>query len=310
MAFRPAFPYCDLILAAAFCALTSCGASTPDKALASASKKDSFQIRETIVDSTKAGMISFSGFKRKDEYLNLCQHWELNSAPNASASRLLFDEETEERLYRDLVLFQDSSVVYNHRLDLRIGKWTLQQRGGGGVLLLDFGSSGKQELSISELSSRSMRVIWDEGGESYDVLMQADGKVHQSVYSDPLHPSNLQWMIAPTSAESEEQLRNRVRQCVKFYALYYRDAIKREDRVIEFAGLPRIFIWYNSGIGLERRDELHESWVRCFYNKEQALQGYDMLSELIVKYEFDWPTGTPTWLHKTHSVLEQMYHKL
>ncbi|RYF94642.1 MAG: hypothetical protein EOO00_05120 [Chitinophagaceae bacterium] len=80
--------------------------------------------------------------------------------------------------------------------------------------------------------------------------------------------------------------------------------------MIEFLGLPEIFRWYDGGIGLPMKGELSDSWVDCFYDREQAEIAYDMLNDLIVTYEFDWPTNTPGWHYRTHSVLEQMYEKL
>ena len=133
---------------------------------------------------------------------------------------------------------------------------------------------------------------------------------HQDMKNDPYYPANNLWRIKPGRKETETEIRQRVKDCIRFYALYYRDHIKRKKKVIEFLGLPEIFRWYNGGIGLPMKGDISDTWVECFYNRSQAEKGYDILKNLIEVYEFDWPTGTPGWHYRTHSVLEQMHEKL
>jgi hypothetical protein len=105
-------------------------------------------------------------------------------------------------------------------------------------------------------------------------------------------------------------IRARVLGRIKFYALYFRDNIKREMSGISFLGLPIIFEWYSRGIGLPEKEALHDSRAWCFYNRRQAEKGYELLRRLIVDYEFDWPEGAMVWVYETRSVPEQLYHKM
>jgi len=41
-----------------------------------------------------------------------------------------------------------------------------------------------------------------------------------------------------------------------------------------------------------------------------AIAGFSCAEETTVSKTVDWPTGTPGWHYRTHSVLEQMYEKL
>lgn len=138
----------------------------------------------------------------------------------------------------------------------------------------------------------------------------ASGELHQNMYNDPFHPSNNRWRIKPAQKETDSGIHERIKNCLLFYALYYRDHIKRQAETISFEGLPALFEWYNGGIGLPHKNELSDSWIECFYNKDQALKGYTLLRKLIVDYEFNWPKGAPNWLYRTHSVLEQMYYQV
>jgi hypothetical protein len=155
-----------------------------------------------------------------------------------------------------------------------------------------------------------MKISWNDNAQSMYMRMRADAKAHRNMYNDPFHPSNLWWCMPPSRPETDSAIHARVRASVKFFALYLRDNILRKKAKINFAGLPDIFNWYSGGIGLSDPELVDDSWINCFYNKEQAMQGYEMLKKLIVEHEFNWPKRAPSWVHQTHSVLEQMYHKL
>jgi hypothetical protein len=193
---------------------------------------------------------------------------------------------------------------------MRTGTWRVKVIGRHPVLELHYTGAEKYLYLIGQMEWNRLVLVDLERKEQLPVKLISNGVVHQNMYNDPFHPANNQWRITPPKAESDSAIRARVKQCVRFYALYFRDNIKRQAKTIDFGGLPAIFEWYNRGIGLPNRKKVDDSWVRCFYNREQALKGYDLLRNLIVDYEFNWPDGAPSWVYETHSVLEQMYHKL
>jgi hypothetical protein len=274
-------------------------------------KTAGFQFKETIVDSADAGMTSFSGFLPNKSSDLLCQHWELMDMEDASSDALMWKHHGHgDRLYQEIFFFKDSSAVQNPRNGLKFGRWDIVGEKAHKQLVLRYENGTSQVYTLSTLSSRSLLIRWRSGRDSMYMKMRADGKVHHNIVNDPFHPINLKWMIKPTHPENDSMILSRVKQCVRFYALFYRDNILRESKALNFAGLPEIFIWYNGGIGLLPRAEIDSSWIDCFYNKPDAEKGYDILRKLMVNYEFDWPEGTPGWTYRTHSVLEQMYHKL
>jgi hypothetical protein len=175
---------------------------------------------------------------------------------------------------------------------------------------MKYGKNETRSYRIRELSLRNLTISWKDRSDSFWIRYRSDGMEHQNILNDPFHPDNNLWRVKPVHTESETEIKKRVRDCVRFYALYYRDNIKRHKKVIEFLGLPEIFRWYDGGIGLPEKKDISESWVACFYNKTQAEQGLTILTNLLVDNDFDWPTGTPGWHYRTLSVLEQMHEKL
>jgi hypothetical protein len=297
-----------LILVIIFVAAACAGcyeANTNQKASA---KKRKFIYRETIAKGNDTGMTKLGSFKRINIADVLCQHWHLENDEDIPAS-VIPDEGMRESMPDDLVLFKDSTVLLNPFGNLKLGMWQVKADNKSRFLLLGLEDGTTKQYGIEGLTSNHMDLILPEN-RSLSLRFSAPAQVHQNMYNDPFHPANNRWRVKPVHPENDSAIRARIKNCLLFYALYYRDHIKRKGETISFEGLPYIFEWYNGGIGLPDKDELSDSWIECFYNKEQALKGYAILRKLIVEYEFNWPRGTPGWTYRTHSVLEQMYHKV
>ena len=263
--------------------------------------KNKYVFQETIVKGKDTGMVRLGNFRRVDIADVLCQRWQMEKNEDELP-------DITEGMPLDIVMFRDSSFVDDPMEEMRIGKWGLTVREKIMVLTLYYNDGLEAEFRIKDISSKELILFRPLATMGFEYT--STGMMHANIRNDPFHPSNNQWRIRPDKKETKEEINHRVKECVRFFALYYRDHIKRDADRIVFLGLPDIFEWYNGGIGLPNKEDLSLSWVQCFYNREQALEGYEILRKLIVDYEYDWPNGTPSWVYRTHSVLEQMYHKL
>ena len=288
--------------------IAGCYSETSPEDTGRGSAKDSFQFRETIAENNQ-GVINLGSFRRKNPSDLLCQSWDLLDVDDASTSQLMFEEGKGRRLYAGISLFKDSMAVVNPREEMKIGTWQLAPVGKEYMLNI---KTEKEILKyrISDLKSREMKLHWISGNDSLWMNLRTNGIVHIYPKNDPFHPSNLQWRIRPSTKEPDSMIRKRTEDCLKFYALLFRDAIKTQKTSITYGGLPSVFNWYNRGIGLDPVDEVSDAWISCFYDREDAMKSYKILQDLIVQNEFDWPRGVPSWVYSTHSVLEQMYHTL
>ena len=280
--------------------VTGCYGPANQPAAQGKEKKNSFQFKETIITGKDTGMYKLSGFRKTNIADMLCQRWKLDNNGFDPASNHL----------NELDIFKDSTVIRNPRGKLRIGHWNIQMVNGQSVLQLVFADNTKEQYRIEKLRSQQLLLAFKGIWDSITRQLTSDALIHQNMYSDPFHPVNNYWRVPPHKPETDSAIKARVKDCIRFYALFYRDNIRRQQKTIDFQGLPTIFEWYRRGIGLPDRAEVDQSWIDCFYNREQALKGYDLLRDLIVRYEFDWPKKAPAWVYETHSVLEQMYHKL
>lgn len=271
-------------------------------------KKSGFVYKETIVTGKDTGMVKLGGFKRINVADILCQRWILKNEDDISAD-LIPDPGMRSSIIREMVLFKDSSVLINPMDNPQQGRWQINSGKNLRQLTLAFPDHRKTQYIVEDLSSTSLKLGRQEV-QHYLLNFTATAQTHQNYYNDPFYPKNNRWRIKPLNKETDSAIHARVKNCILFFALYFRDHIKRDAETINFKGLPEIFNWYSGGLGLPDKNELDDSWTECFYNKEQAFKGYSILRKLIVDYEFSWPVGAPNWFYETHSVLEQMYHKV
>lgn len=299
---------CFVCLSAVLLVTSGCGDSAAggdDRPNANAP----YIVKETMAIGD-TGITKLAGIKRVNELEILCQHWEVGNTEGATSAELMRDENGDQ-IMPGLDLFTDSSYVANPRGDISAGTWRIKQAGQEMTLVLTAADKKETNWSINDLNSRSLRLITtDEAGRSLYLNLSSDGIIHKNRLNDPFHPVNNQWRIPPVKPENDSAIAVRAKQCLQFYALFYRDNILRQKDKINYAGLPVIFEWYRRGIGMPDWDDIHDSWVHCFYDKDQARKGYDVLRKVIVDYEFIWPKGVPDWRMETENVLEQMYHKM
>lgn len=261
-------------------------------------------LEETIATGGK-GFLKISSFRKKDITEDLCQQWEYGNNEGASSMELTIDEDFE-KIRPQYSFFKDGSVLENPRHQARIGTWRI---GGRDSLIMNFTDGTQRWFIITSIDSKQMRLVTkNDAGKTLYLNLGGTALVHENMYNDPFHPANNQWRIAPSAPEPDSAIKNRIVNCLRFFALFYRDNLLRNKSTIDFEGFPRIFNWYSGGIGLPDRDKVDDSWIECFYDEEEAMKGYKLLRMLIVDYEYKWPKKVD-WSLQTHSVLEQMYHK-
>ncbi len=291
--------------------LASCGSGDSGKSkIVDEEVEDSaYVIKETLVLPADTAMVKLVSGKRLNFREAISVKWIFVPIEVKQAEDPEWDE-NNSRQFPELIFFSDSQVVENPRSKMRMGKWEAIGSDGQIVLHLKFKSAQKTYAVRSITNTDLWLREKTSKGDSISVHYKSDAKVHSNKANDPFYPDNLQWMIKPAKAESDSQIYKRTRDCVKFYALYYRDQLKRGNNSISFVGLPDIFQWYSGGIGLPEKKLVENSWRNCFYNKAQSEKGYEILRKLIVDNEFNWDKKAPSWAYETHSVLEQMYWEM
>jgi hypothetical protein len=238
----------------------------------------------------------------------LCQHWEMEDADRRHWNDLFWDSVADRRKFPSVNLYSDKEFTKNERCGLQMGTWDLNPRVG--ILQLHFADGTRERYSIRQVSLKMIETVMEKQGDSVQMRLKSDGLIHKREIEDPFFPSNNRWRIKPRAPESPSQIRGRLKACVHFYALFFKDNVERHSTDISFIGLPSCFMWYKGGIGLQPMIELERGWVDCFYSLDQAQNAYGMMNDLLQQHNLKWPKKAASWVEETQVVLEQLEQQL
>jgi hypothetical protein len=207
---------------------------------------------------------------------------------------------------RTFCMFTDKTVVKNVRNYMETGTWSFDND----AKIITFKFDGTKDVyKLRALAQDELRLT-NIGIHSETVLVfSSDAKRHKNAVTDPFFKSNLTWRIAPQQAETDEQIKQRVKQYLEFFLLYYKDCIARRAEVVSFYGFPSCLKWYAGGIYIQSDKDILQNWYALFYNRQQGEKGLKMVSKLLEK-KYTWPTGNQNWIKKNLFVLEAMYKNL
>jgi hypothetical protein len=267
-------------------------------------------VSATVVHNTPDTSISWLKTSNKISVEDLLsQVWQLDDADQPHWNEIFWDSASNKRQFPELALFRDFTVTENARCRVQMGKWHLNK--STRELVLRFTNGNSKTYIIRNIAMKQMELSWKRpGGEPAEIKLSAKAMAHKRPGEDPFYPANNQWRIKPLASESNEQIRQRVRQFVHFFALFYWDCYRKSETELSFSGLPCCFEWYNGGIGMQTQGELDQRWIHCFYSDDQAFKGYEMLGSLLDTHELKWPQNPTSWVQQTAQVLDQMEGKL
>ena len=99
--------------------------------------------------------------------------------------------------------------------------------------------------------------------------------------------------------------------CTQFYHKLLLDKLTKgsTNSTTIFVGLPAVFNIYDGMITIVGKDKLGPKWVNCFYNRDQAIKGQQLL-ESVIGQKYNWDKKERSWLKKDAPVLQQIYDNL
>ena len=262
---------------------------------------DISQTEEIEIDYKAVGMRQLQGSTSIHEIL--CQTWDfkedLDDVKGLSiTSELNFP-------FRSFCFFDDGTVVKDPRSIIRIGKWTLNEKQRPITITCDFGNGEEEVWQLARLTAYEMILSSGEGANKQNHILVADGVRHINIMDDPFYVSNVLWRIKPKAPESEEAIKQRFKDYLHFYVLFYRQKINTAAKNVSFIGLPTCYDWRAGQIVLPSKGLVSNKWINCFYNNDQAMQAYDIADKLIGK-NLEPPHNTYNWVKINGSLLEQM----
>ena len=214
------------------------------------------------IETDTSSLISYKALKSAPLKEALSQTWKLDDASPKYWNTLLWDSAEDKRKYPELALFRDYSATENARCKIRFGKWKINK--SRRELQLNFTDGSHETYFVKKILLQTLVLTKEMNGEEVEVTFLSDGLAQKQPADDPFYPSNNYWRIKPSKPESDEQILSRLKQCVHFYSLFFRDNHQRAATDISYTGLPVCFQWYNGGIGVPQELDLDKKWINCF----------------------------------------------
>jgi hypothetical protein len=249
---------------------------------------------EKIVDTTSN--------VQKDTFHLLCQYWQLDDADHPTSKDISFTSDDGILFQSGIVFMADSSVLENPTGEMTYGKFKLI----GNKIEVKFNDRRKAIYQINRLHKDELLLKRTEGKHVSELTLKPTNTLWTEASKNPFSQENYKWSQKPNKPETDEQIKNRVKEFVQFCKYYFDGFISGNADKISFIGLPNCLNWYQGGITIQSENKLDKKWMNCFYSQEQAYKGRQMLQDAIVK-KYNWNEKETNWLKQTASVLQQIH---
>jgi hypothetical protein len=237
----------------------------------------------------------------------LCQDWE-NAEDAADASGLDITSALDI-MYRGYSFFVDGNVVKNPRQDISMGKWVLNDLVKPISISMTFDNGKNETYQLAYLSPDKMKLAKITGEEKTTTDFSSEAIKNTNVKDDPFYTSNILWRIKPTAAETDKQIKQRLKDCIHFFILFYQQKIDAKSKAVTFVGLPTCFTFYSGGVSVQDENKLTKKWIDCFYNREQALKAR-RLADRLIREHFKLPSSASNWLYANLAILKAMEERI
>jgi hypothetical protein len=188
--------------------------------------------------------------------------------------------------YNYLRLYENGSFTGSALRGYVSGTWTNDSLNNQ-IWLRPLGKNSSEEeatftvLQILEKKYRKMSVAVTRNAEDFDPERHQTMLLTKNSCNfeyDPFRPDHNLWRNKPTKPETSIEIKDRVLSYLQFLKMFYRFA---KENKIENPDTD----WFPNPLYLEARGSIrvaysHELglWNECFFNEEQAIEGYKVIS--------------------------------
>jgi hypothetical protein len=241
----------------------------------------------------------------KDPFHRLCQYWEVTDSENPTY-RDVIDQQTEGGFNIPGIIFMtDSTFLENPKATMRYGKFVLN----GKEIEAQFDDGKNAVYTILDTLGNTMTIRRVEKDHTTTLHVKGSGIFWPDATLNPFNKINTRWEIKPKTAENPEALKERLKECVRFYEYFFRGNAVSASNEIDFVGLPSCFKWYLGAVYVQGPKKLDGKWINCFYSEEQAMDARQMMENLITK-KYNWDTVQENWMFQIADVLKQIQEKM
>lgn len=240
-----------------------------------------------------------------DTFHLLCQYWKLDEADHPTSRDVSFTNEGGILFQSGIVFMTDSSLLENPAGEMAYGKFKVHDD----TIIVNFDKGRKAVYVISKLNREELNMSRTENGHTSELTFKATHTYWPEVNENPFSRLNYQWSQKPSKPETDELIKKRLRDNIRFYSYYFNGVINGGAKTIDFIALPCCLNWYEGGITIQSENKLDKKWANCFYSEEQAFKARQILEDVLLQ-KYDWDTTQKNWLKQTVLVLHQIHEKL
>lgn len=263
-----------------------------------------FIVIASCTSSEKKKSDIFPAESRTDTASMLHQYWILEDADHP-LSRDVIDKQDKRDFMPGIVFMNNGGILENPGGITFRGNY---QRNGNDISIT-YENGGTGNYTIQILNKDTLYMVRKIGADVSELLYRATDTWWPDVTTNPFTKENFSWTIKPNHSETKDEIKKRCLDCIRFYQYYLDGYVRGDADKINFVGLPNIFNWYSGGIGLQSDKNLNPKWVDCFFNADQAFEGYTMIRHAILK-KYKWDTEETNWIPQSAKVLKQMRDSL
>lgn len=240
-----------------------------------------------------------------DTFHLICQFWQLSDADSPTGGDVSYRTQDSALFLPGIVFMTDSSLLENPLGEMRYGKFKLD----GKKIEVKFDDGIQAEYQIARLNKDELKLKRTESKHTSELYYTATNTYWQDAAKNPFSRKNYNWAITPGKAETTQEIKDRVKDCIRFYAFYLRGYVDGGATKIDFRAMPCCFNWYSGGISIQNENKLDAKWTHCFYSKQQAFEGRQMIEDIILK-KYKWDENETNWIRQSIPVLMQMRDSL
>ena len=196
------------------------------------------------------------------------------------SSRMVQNDYAEANPASFLYLRSDNTYTRDFK-KFEYGHW----KRNDSVLLL----TNNQKITISFpvrlVSKNELELISAEG--TVLNFEQQPAKFSSSA-DNPFSLGNNQWRIPAVKKESDQELKNRLKNHFRFHEAYFKWALDAKLSGIDVRSTPSLIKIYGNGFALKNFDELPASWRSYFYDEEDCQKANDMIKDIFEKGDIAW----------------------
>lgn len=167
-----------------------------------------------------------------------------------------------------------------------------------------------QEIGISfNIAENGLRVMHFEFDPQENMLLMEYGAPIDNYREDPFFAQNNTWRIKPAKAESDRQLRERLRNYLMHNSYLLKAAKTREHTRVSWEFSEGILRIYNPGIGIVKPGQVPAAWINAFHSEEDARKAYRIFEAYLAKSKVSG-SGKGNWVQQNYKILEALHQGL